>query len=547
MVQQQDAKSKQRLEDGQAGLAAAIFYREMGWSVLADCPPDHVGVGKSHAKKCKSLGKAPLHLWTDYQDRLPTEAEILEWWQWWPNANVGMALGPVSGLIRVDVDGPGGEAKLLELSGGELPDTLEFTSGRANGGRGLLYQIPEGVKLRTTSDTQGEKEELRFQARGSQTVLPPSRHKDGPAYRWAPGRAPGMLEPALMPAWLVAEMRETVFRTNAAPSSNGDGHVYEGGRNTILTSLAGTMRRRGFSEDAIAAALLAENASRCSPPLDEDEVRGIAQSVSRYAPTDDAAATAETIILAYFRNLYRPVFRRGSSVVCEDGRSVLAGEACAVPSSKLIEQLAKANDAPTYRGGGSNRNGLPGFFKNWSRVAWGDLLAELPDEDTAELGDNAPAREEFRRLVHEAMLTPVKHGDVIGHTGVTQTEVRSLIGWCRKWAEPGPWRDIRDKQCWCKRRELPDGEMELVVAVRHGLFSQVAADRRLRDMGANTFTRRCERYGVGTSTRQNRPHGFSAIVLGAGFVADLIDPISSDEQMFANLVDQTRSKYPTDT
>jgi len=58
-----------------------------------------------------------------------------------------------------------------------------------------------------------------------------------------------------------------------------------GARNDTLTSLAGTMRRRGFSPQSIEAALLVENATKCSPPLPEDEVRKIAASIARYEPT----------------------------------------------------------------------------------------------------------------------------------------------------------------------------------------------------------------------------------------------------------------------
>jgi len=60
--------------------------------------------------------------------------------------------------------------------------------------------------------------------------------------------------------------------------------IASGERNATLTSLAGSMRRRGMSTDAIEAALLAENAARCSPPLADGEVRGIATSVARYEP-----------------------------------------------------------------------------------------------------------------------------------------------------------------------------------------------------------------------------------------------------------------------
>jgi hypothetical protein len=55
-----------------------------------------------------------------------------------------------------------------------------------------------------------------------------------------------------------------------------------GERNNILASLAGTMRRRGASEEAIYAALLVENKDRCQPPLGEDEVAAVAKSIASY-------------------------------------------------------------------------------------------------------------------------------------------------------------------------------------------------------------------------------------------------------------------------
>jgi len=58
----------------------------------------------------------------------------------------------------------------------------------------------------------------------------------------------------------------------------------EGVRNATMTSLAGTMQRRGMSEEAILAALRAENSSRCKPPLDDLELRAIAESVAKYPP-----------------------------------------------------------------------------------------------------------------------------------------------------------------------------------------------------------------------------------------------------------------------
>ncbi len=61
--------------------------------------------------------------------------------------------------------------------------------------------------------------------------------------------------------------------------------VAHGGRNKTLTSLAGSMRNRGMMVDEMLPAVLAANKNRCDPPLDEFEVRQIAESVSRYAPS----------------------------------------------------------------------------------------------------------------------------------------------------------------------------------------------------------------------------------------------------------------------
>lgn len=61
--------------------------------------------------------------------------------------------------------------------------------------------------------------------------------------------------------------------------------VAEGqGRNSMLTSLAGSLRRRGMEPDEIREMLDVANATRCAPPLGEGEIRSIAESIGRYAP-----------------------------------------------------------------------------------------------------------------------------------------------------------------------------------------------------------------------------------------------------------------------
>jgi len=73
--------------------------------------------------------------------------------------------------------------------------------------------------------------------------------------------------------------RRTETRADGQP-------IPEGGRNNALASLAGSMRRRGMSQSAITAALMEVNDEQCRPPLDDGDVRRIAQSVCRYEAND---------------------------------------------------------------------------------------------------------------------------------------------------------------------------------------------------------------------------------------------------------------------
>src|SRR5439155_8468526 len=130
-------------------------------------------------------------------------------------------------------------------------------------------------------ESHAEKQELRFQAKGAQTVLPPSRHPSGTRYAWKPGHGPGEIEPAIAPAWLLAELQALTHRSNGRARRLSDGErILEGRRDSTLTSLAGSMRRRGMGAKAIEEALLAENEERCHPPLAQEQVQKIAQSVS---------------------------------------------------------------------------------------------------------------------------------------------------------------------------------------------------------------------------------------------------------------------------
>ena len=96
--------------------------------------------------------------------------------------------------------------------------------------------------------------------------------------------------PALMALYqqVIATLRGT---PPASPCIDNGERIPKGERNATLASLAGSMRRRGASAEAIVAALQAENRLRCEPPLGDDEVQGIAASIARYRPVAGGHAT----------------------------------------------------------------------------------------------------------------------------------------------------------------------------------------------------------------------------------------------------------------
>jgi hypothetical protein len=256
-------------------LKAALGFLGRDWAALAVCPPDHRGVPEFHARTCRKPGKRPLGRWKAWQSRLPTLDELAAQWELVPTANVGVALGPVSGLVGIDVDGAEGEQILREVSGGDLPSTLAFATAR---GTRLLYALHQGTVVATCT-FGGQGGEVKVLGQGTMTVMPPSRHASGKRYRWLPGRGPGDVRPAPAPEWL---WRDDSMRPTS-PAVEAGGPIREGQRNARLFKIACCLRRHGCTAGEILAALRQVN-HRCVPPLEGQELKELVRSAVRYPP-----------------------------------------------------------------------------------------------------------------------------------------------------------------------------------------------------------------------------------------------------------------------
>jgi hypothetical protein len=157
--------------------AAALRYAQAGWPVF----PVRAG------------GKVPLTR-HGVHDATTQPGRILAWWDRHPDAGIGVATGPASGLLVVDVDAPDGYASLAKLEATHGPlDTLEANT--PSGGCHLYLWQPGGRALGNTAGRLGPGLDTR--GRGGYVVAPPSRRPAG-AYAWQAD--PDPIAPA--PDWL---------------------------------------------------------------------------------------------------------------------------------------------------------------------------------------------------------------------------------------------------------------------------------------------------------------------------------------------------------
>jgi putative DNA primase/helicase len=231
--------------------AAAADYHRGGW-----CP-----IPIKKASKQTALARlAP------YLERQATTAELRAW-SW---SGVGIVTGRVSGVLVLDVDGPEGEAELQKHGHPATPMVRTASGGLHLYFRHPKHEVRTGIRVAPGLDVK---------ASGGYVVAPPSVGANGRPYEWIVSTEEAEL--ADPPEWL---MRLLGPRQRKGAASAVGEQIPQGQRNQALTSIGGSLRRRGLGEAEILAALEVANERRCLPPLDSPEVEKIAASVARYEP-----------------------------------------------------------------------------------------------------------------------------------------------------------------------------------------------------------------------------------------------------------------------
>ncbi|MHC4278097.1 MAG: bifunctional DNA primase/polymerase [Planctomycetota bacterium] len=210
--------------------------------------------------------KPYLASWKDYQTRLPQEWELQEWWSTWPDANIGVVTGKVSGLVVVDVDGEHGLETAKRLN---LPKGPTVKTGK---GYHRYFCYPSNGDIRNFQCRAGLNG-IDLRANGGYVVAPPSIHKSGKEYQWITplnGALPHLPETILASSPEDKQPVADLFK----------GSVPEGQRNNALARIAGKLLHEDWGPEEVLQFALAWNRLN-KPPLPEKEVKTTVQSIHK--------------------------------------------------------------------------------------------------------------------------------------------------------------------------------------------------------------------------------------------------------------------------
>lgn len=203
-------------------------------------------------------------------------AIIQEWYTQKKGAGIALATGDRSKIAVIDLDYGKEEyipfiEEFIKMFGVRR---AAIQSSTGSGGTHLFFKIPEGKTVSNAVAFKGFKG-VDIRGTGGYVVLPPS-YNDVGQYLWKEGCSPfeNVLEDA--PEFLHTTTR--TFKLNYEQSSR----LEKGTRNTSMASIAGRLRSSGLDRQELLEEMRQQNKELCVPPLTDEEVEKIVDSICRY-------------------------------------------------------------------------------------------------------------------------------------------------------------------------------------------------------------------------------------------------------------------------
>ena len=234
-------------------LDAALAYARNGWRVV----PMHSAVSTgtcscSATTSCRTVAKHPRTI-RGVHDASLDEALIREWWNRWPDSNVGIAVP--EGVVVFDFDH---ESTIhdLESAGRHLPASVitSTSAGRAHYWYSTALTVPNRV---------GVVAGLDLRSAGSIIIVPPSRHRSGATYTFA-----DETQIAEAPDWLSDLLESKQTDIIADPLASILDGVEQGVRDSTLWRYACRLVAKRLDEQEQERLILMA-ARECRPPFQD--------------------------------------------------------------------------------------------------------------------------------------------------------------------------------------------------------------------------------------------------------------------------------------
>lgn len=311
----------------------ATYYRDCGLSVIPLRPRDK---------------RPALASWKEYQERLPTDAEIEEWWPEGTEHGIGIVCGGVSGMVALDFDAHLTARSFLDLNPEFEDGTVRVATAR---GQHIWVQVRERV-----ATLRIEEIGLDVKGQGSYVVAPPSVHPSGKPYKFA-NDADTLIGIEDFNGWLRGVLAGLGVEWQPA-GGNGQRQLLdvdtlladldEGNRNESFAKVIGKLHRASLSAQDILS-LLQPHAERVDFDLTElrEEVEGIC---GRYPASKDGdkptlspfqAETLEGLLDETDEALEALIGDGGDgAVLTRDGKGFVAGPT-GVGKTNLLLRLSR--------------------------------------------------------------------------------------------------------------------------------------------------------------------------------------------------------------